>query len=292
MSGLYASDIYGVDPWGTTGPAPGRSILAEPVRENTIRIAFFAPVLINYLEDIRDSLTPNKYVVNAISGVGLDGNAVHEVRVVKVMTVDGEPAQLDIVLDRNLSHWPCRYEVQAFGVYMATGALFPSPMVVEFDSVREEFVKPSVDFYRSTKDVSNPTSLSALLDPVPDVNDFNLGSFTYGDDGDYAMDEGVENLRKRLYRRVIVKPGGFVWLPEYGVGITNYGKRVNSAGIREKLRSEMESQINQEPDVKASKVLLAQSTTPGLFKVYMKVLTKDNKAYQFAYEYPLVDSVF
>jgi hypothetical protein len=169
-------------------------------------------------------------------------------------------------------------------MYDASGTLFTTGVSQTFYGLRSTFNKPVLATYEAggTRDFANPTGKEALFDPLPDISNANLGTFPYGDDGDYGYDEGAENLRKRVVRRCIVVAGGFVWLQTYGAGIALEGKKLNNAARRERVRSNLEDQISQEPDVRAVRISIRYlPSTPGIVWFVIKVLSTSNKAYQF-----------
>jgi hypothetical protein len=261
----------------------GEDLVVFPVAENKILITFAQVPYVTGLLDSKDSLNPDKYAVTSWSGEGLDGSAATQPSIVLVEVVEGSPTALYLYTDRPLTHYPATFELTATNIYGSASSIIYPSISSTFLGLKKLFEKPVVGTYRQkgTKDLANPQQKAALLDPQPDVTDLNLGSFSFDDSGDYGFDEGVENLRKRIIRRCLVRPGGFVWLPEYGVGIEREGKRLNNRSRRDAIRSAVESQILQEPDIQQASVsLLELQGTPELLWLVVKVRTTTDNAYQ------------
>jgi hypothetical protein len=143
------------------------------------------------------------------------------------------------------------------------------------DAVYKQLARPSLDCAIPSRDIASPQTLSSFSDPLPNVNSVVLGSFAIDDNGDYAFDEGLVNLKKRIYRRLIFKPGSFPHMPTYGVGVPTYAKQLNTAATRGKLASEAETQISKEPDVEKCVVqIVTDSDVPSLVRFRILVRTK------------------
>lgn len=79
------------------------------------------------------------------------------------------------------------------------------------------------------------------------------GTIRIGDDGDYDTETGVPLVKKLVIRRLSTPRGAFPHLPRYGVGILEKEPIVSSGNLVT-LKGEIESQINEEPDVEACRV--------------------------------------
>jgi phage baseplate assembly protein W len=105
---------------------------------------------------------------------------------------------------------------------------------------------------------------------------FSVGTFEVDETGDYSSDVGLANLKKRINRRLITSKGGFVHLPDYGVGVFEHMKRLSMAATRQNLADEARRQIKQEPDVAAVSVVVAvDPKVPGLVIFQVAVKTVD-----------------
>lgn len=281
----WGEGSWGEVPWGSGWiPEVTGDIGVVAIRENVVRVAFSTAVLATELFDSKDALSPHHYTITTVSGEGYDGESIHAVNVIQVIPVWGNPNALDLYVDRPMSHYPCVYQLQVNNIYSITGALIVATATATFSGLQKTFSKPVSSTYAptGTRDFANPSGKEALFDPLPVIDDSNLGTFPYGDDGDYGHDEGIENIRKRVIRRGLVRKGGFVWLPEYGAGIPREGKKLNSASRRERIRANYEAQILNEPDIKTAKVSFKfLPSTPGIVWIITRVVTTADRAFKF-----------
>jgi hypothetical protein len=126
-----------------------------------------------------------------------------------------------------------------------------------------------------SRDIANPATYAAQLDPLPQAGDpLALGIIPIGSDGDYAFDDGITQVKKRIFRRLLTRKGAFPALPDYGIGVPSYGKKLGSAGVRQMLAAETERQLKLEPDILAVKVhVLSDIQNPEitLFRIRVKI---------------------
>lgn len=71
--------------------------------------------------------------------------------------------------------------------------------------------------------------------------------------GDWATVNDVENLRRAILRRLIVKPGEYRFNPKYGVGIGTYVKKRKTKALLDQLQHAIVDNISQ--DRRVEKVL-------------------------------------
>jgi hypothetical protein len=284
--GGWGEGGWGEGPWGgeevVSPPLPRACVRA--IRENVVRVKFTHALLLTGLLDSADSLSPEHYAVDVLEGEGLDGSDIRSVGVILVERVEGDSRAVDIYVDRPLTHYPAIYVLRCLNMYDSSGVLFAASVNESFNGLQGTFNKPVPETYapQGTRDFANPSTKDALFDPLPEITLANLGTFPYGDDGDYGHDEGPENLKKRVVRRCVVKPGGFVWLQEYGVGVGDEGKKLNNAARRERIKATIKSQVMQEPDVRYVAVNIKYlPNTPGLVWLILKVVTVSNQAFKF-----------
>jgi hypothetical protein len=285
LSEGWGEGEWGGVPWGSGWvPEVTGDIGVAAIRENVVRVAFSTAILITALFNSKDSLNPSHYSITALEGAGYDGEKIHPVGVIQAAPVTGNPNAVDLYTDRPMSHYPCIYQLRVNDIYSVTGALIVATANAYFSGLKALFVKPVPATFApsGTRDFANPSGKEALFDPLPVIDDLNLGTFPYGDDGDYGHDEGVENVRKRVIRRGIVRKGGFVWLGGYGAGIPREGKKLNSAARRERIRANYEAQILSEPDIRAAKVSFKFiPDTPGIVWLVIRVVTTADRAFKF-----------
>lgn len=280
---------WGVYPYGAGEDTDLRLIYAEPVRDNVVRIRFNLPVKFTGVLDSTDASNPRRYGINVdTSSVGYDGLNARPVKPIKaeLAAIAGANGTIvDITVDRPFSPYPSRYSVSVnglvgFGNNYYLNACYAS---MNFNGLYRKLQNQASDLVVPSRDIANPNTLSALLDPLPLINPLQLGIIPVDDSGDYGFDEGITNLKKRIIRRMITAKGSFTFLPDYGVGIPQRIKRLNTASGRQELASECQIQISKEPEVSKCVVqALQDSSKPSLviFKVLVKV-KGTNQAYKF-----------
>jgi len=133
---------------------------------------------------------------------------------------------------------------------------------------------------------SSVTSISGLISRVKELlerndrqaaRDLNRNQFPRspadivktGPDGDYALTEGTETLRKLLIRRTLFGPNSFWHLPNYGAGV-RVKEPLLGAGLSE-LRQKLINQYRQELEVKKVNVLVYEQN--GVLFINPRVTT-------------------
>lgn len=94
--------------------------------------------------------------------------------------------------------------------------------------------------------------------------------------GDYAEVSGEENLRRSIFRRLLVRPGDYKLNPTFGVGVGSYVKKPMSKRNLDELQHRIVDNISRDRRVdKVDSVVLVQSsaaTTSGGTELVLKVL--------------------
>lgn len=286
----WGSDAWGSGTWGGSLLfVPGAFILtdAEPIAENIVRITFNLAVFFTGLLDPFDASDPSHYTITPVDGTsGYDGAPTRPVAVVFATQDPATPNSLDLTLDRPMSPYASQYTVSVANVISASGsfALDPTMSSFNFFGLFKLIQAPQLDTTIPTRDIANPQTLSAALDPLPNPqNPGNLGTIVVDGSGDYAFDEGLTNLKKRIYRRLISVPGKTAFLPSYGIGIPAQAKRLSTSGVRAQLAAEAERQIKLEPEVE--RVLVTVTTNaahPNLVQFNILVKTKSGGKSKFS----------
>jgi phage baseplate assembly protein W len=89
--------------------------------------------------------------------------------------------------------------------------------------------------------------------------------------GDWATVDGVENYRRALIRRCIVRPGEYQRRPGYGAGLASYVKRTLTSSIRAEMESAVAAQVKR--DRRTKKVISVAVTAEEFGGVqYIKVV--------------------
>jgi hypothetical protein len=274
---------------------------AIAIAENVIQLQFSMPVYFTGLGDPQDASQPSLYSVMEVDGTfGRDGTATRPVTpAVVTLALAGETLPegfaagtcVDITLDRSMTPFPSQYIVECTGIFSAdlTRTLDPDDNAFQLYGVFKGLIPASVELPTQTRDIANPqTYLSAASNlPVPN-NPAVLGVFTVDDTGDYAFDSGLVAFKKRIYRRLITNPGGFLHLgASYGVGVPSYGKKLATSAVVQSLAGQAEGQIGQEPESQSVKVTIVQDPDePGLVRFNIFVKTNGGQSAKYTAAFP------
>jgi len=255
-------------------------------RENVFRVEFSEPVYWSAILDPEDSSALGKWAIAVVDGTaGLDGNPTRPLLVSDVSlpgTADGVALEdagrfVDVVTDRAMTPHPAQYDVTLTDIYAEDLLSSIASATDRVEAVFKRIAPPQIETATPSRDIANPQTLSSARSSLPDPTDpLVLGTLQIDDTGDYAFDEGLVNLRKRVIRRLVTRKGAFAHLPNYGVGVPDYGKRLAISSVVSNVAAEAEAQIALEPDVAKVRVRpVIDSNTPGLvrFEVFVKPTT-------------------
>ena len=92
--------------------------------------------------------------------------------------------------------------------------------------------------------------------------------------GDWATHSGIDATKKRCFRRVLTQKGSFASLPGYGVGFDV--KAPATTARLTAMRTELASQIQQEPDVVKAQTAVTMNAG-GYLRIDLTVQTADNQ---------------
>lgn len=257
----WGSMPWGAGPWGDGGEDALRLLDALAVRENVVRLTFNLAPFYTGLQTLNDAANPARYVFipqdapEAISGGA--ARAVLPVRVDRPAISGAGGRILDVTLDRPLSPWASRYRVAVNLLLAIDGTpLDPAAASRIFDGLYRQLRPADPSAPTPSRDVANPWTYQAqlgagaVLAGEPQV----LGVFPLDASGDYAQDQGLQQLKKRVFRRLNTRKNAFPSLPGYGVGVPSYGKRLASEAIRQQIAADAQAQLSTEPDVVAAAV--------------------------------------
>ena len=279
----YGMGGYGGIPWGFGGGPSYLSLMAaNAVSENTVRVVLSEEPYSDGIGTPWDALDDRRWTVTEVVGTtGIDGKAVRAVRVVQAQLVVGSTESIDVIVDRPFSPWPCQYVVVANGIKGKTSGLLLDPAAVgcTFDGLLRTVENAVKDSAIRGRDIASPQTPSATLDPLPNPATAVLGGFNTNDAGDYAMDEGLTGYKKRIFRRIYCRKRKFVFMPpDWGLGIQDELKKLNTPARREAMRADMQAQVMQEPETADCSVTAWTSpTVPGLVWYRLKAKTKDGR---------------
>jgi hypothetical protein len=261
---------------------------ALAISENVIRVTFSEQPFFSTLLEPDDASSGRHYIVTPIAGtVGLDGNPVRSVTALYATQDPSDPtgSTLDVVLDRPMTPAPAQYQIEIVGTtdFTTRSPSVPDPTFLTFTSVFKQVARPQLDAAAPSRDIGNPQTAGALLDPLPVTsNPLALGTFNADDTGDYSFDQGLVSYKKRVLRRGITTPNGFAHLPGYGVGIPGYGKKLASPATREKIAANYQAQILKEPETASVVVTARTGTDPHLVFFVVKAKMKGGQSTSFA----------
>lgn len=285
---------WGEGPWGDGSWGGGidevsfAGVAALAIRENVIRVEFSSEVYFSGLLDAGDASIVSKWDVAVVDGTsGLTGDDTRPVRVVAVtvsQVEDGVDAGavgrfLNLTLDRPMTSWPAQYSVSWTSIFSSDLSLM-SESALSCAAVYRKVDPPTIAAGRPSLDFANPQTASAALTATGKA--LAIGTFGIADDGDYATDDGIVNLKKRVIRRLVTAPNAFVHLPGYGVGIPQHAKLLAQPTVVSRLRTEAEAQIAREPDVARVRVTTVQDpNVPNMTRFRIAIRPKVGAAVAF-----------
>lgn len=296
-TGAWGEGSWGAGSWGG-GAGSGIDFLdIVAIRENAIRLEFDQAINLTGLLSSDDASRPDLWSITASPlSTGLSGDAAREVRIVRIEFAGAEDGVADadfgrfvnLILDRPMTSFPAIYTVTWVDIY-ASDLLSVSSGSSDVYAVYRLLEQPQIQAPQRSRDFANPQTMSAAVESLPRPNaSFALGSFGVDDTGDYALDEGVINLKKRILRRLMTRKGAFAHLPNYGVSIPDQVKKLGQAIVISKLKADAEVQIAQEPDVLQVRVaVVINSDTPNLVRFRVAVKSKFGKPIAFEVPYDM-----
>lgn len=289
----WGSAPYGRAPWGgATITALSISSLVA-VAENVVRIGFTRPIYISSLLDTLDGGDPTKYTVTPLPNtVGVNGEQARPVTIVSVDRLSDTTliqaanvrSYVLLTLDRSMTPFPSGYVASVADVYsedLSENLAFDSR---PFAGMAAAIMPHSLDVSTATRDFANPQTLDgASMLPQPMLA--LLGVFAADETGDYAFDQGIVAYKKRIYRRLITRPGGFLHLGDYGIGVPQQGKKLGLARTMSHLVAEAEKQIAQEPETETVSVRAKVEQT-GLVRFTIAIRMRDGRNIKFGAPFP------
>jgi hypothetical protein len=293
---------WGSEPWGSGGwggPTSGILTLlsAVAIAENVIQLVFSNAVYFSGLLDTPDASNPALYTVTAnTSTTGYDGNSARPVNAIVAAlstSADIPPgtqygAAIDVTLDRPMSPYPATYTIAVQGIYQYDLSQELTPSSITLYGVYRTLVRPSADLPTPTRDIANPSSLSGTVGLANAQNPAILGVFSIDSSGDYANDQGLASYKKRIYRRLVTRPGGFLHLGNgYGVGVPQQAKKLARSATIQQLASSAERQIALEPETQQCQVTVApDQVQPWLARFTILAKVKGGQGTKFSAAFP------
>lgn len=260
----WGASSWGESAWGS-GDEDFALVLIEPRRDNVLRVAFSQKVFLDGLKGPFDASSANRWDLQPIlASVGLDGEPARLTTVIFASLAPEDDVDegafgylVDLFLDRPMSPWPCAYTLTVTGVYSEDLTESVDGESATVSAMYRLLQRPEVSEATPSRDIASPytASMAAAAGGSP-----ILGSYIADPTGDYAFDQGIVSLKKRLYQRLITIPGAFAHLPkDYGVGVTSFSKKLATAAVQTQLVTLCEEQFGREPEVAKVRCALVQS---------------------------------
>lgn len=295
LSGGWGAGPWGSSPWGAGDDEQLAILGAVAVRENVVRVTFNQAPIFDRTLSPNDASDPDRWsVVADTSTIGLDGEAARPVLVVAVEVADivlSFGAEIDVTVDRPFSPFPTYYRVSANQlIAQATMMpLDPAASSFRFQGLYRILRNPQTEATVPSRDLANPQDYEAMLiggDALPGAPDASLlGTFPVDASGDYAFDQGLVQIKKRIFRRLMTTPGSFAHIPDYGVGIPTFAKKLNTAATRAKVVAESQRQILLEPGVVEATVSAeTDPTAPNVTRFRIRARTS---AFNVEFDFPI-----
>lgn len=281
MSG-WGSGQWGAGQWGAGVGASSFGIVeAIAIRENVVRITFSETPVFDAILTANDASNPERFSITPVPGTfGMDELPTRPVNPIRVEVAAVEfsfGSVLDVTVDRPFSPTPAQYIIAANGIVSTSGALLdPSASSAQFTGIYRAMRVQSTTAPIPSRDMANPQTYSGLVNAGVNDPDLaaQLGTFPIDATGDYAFDDGLTQVKKRIIRRLMTRPGTFPSAPDYGVGVPSYGKQLGSLAIRQRIAAEAQRQISAEPEVADASVnLVSDPANPSvtIFRIRVRL---------------------
>lgn len=90
-------------------------------------------------------------------------------------------------------------------------------------------------------------------------------------DGDIDLVDGLQNVKDRLFRRLITLKGSIVHRPNYGVGLKRYQNETITLQLRKFLTNEIKNQFQEEQFVESVKSVIINQGTENTSQLTINV---------------------
>lgn len=271
----YFGSGWGDLPYGSPDDSDVLGIeSAIATKENCIEVTFSKSIYYSGLLDIKDASDYTKWSVSVIESIGYNGQPARNVSPIKIERVSD--TILNVITDRTFTPYPAKYSVTCSDIWTVNQVDLIDDCFVSygFYGVMKTIQSNEMDLLIPARDIASPQTRDAFADPLPFVDPSLLGVVNIDDSGDYAFDEGITALQKRITRRLITTKNGFRHLIGYGIGIGDYSKKLSRAIDRHKIAQDISQQIKKEPEVKNAECLFSTyKNKPNLIKLTLKIDT-------------------
>ncbi len=251
---------WGLSPWGTTSL---RLLSATPIRENVVRLGFNLEIYFSRLLDPGDGSNRKRYVVTPVAGsVDDDGDPTRPV-FPALIRAPGSGNTIDITFDRMMSSWPAKYSIAVNQLRSRGGAQLDLLRTsTTFDGVQYDETGGANRAAVTNADFANPQTTEGLAIGISPEQAAILGSYPMGPTGDYANDQGLGSYKKRIFRRLLARKGGYAALSvSYGLGAQDRIKKLMRGTDTTQLGDDATSQVLADPETKKASVTFTR--VPG-----------------------------
>ncbi len=231
---------FGAGPFGAMAFGSGGGIAlsdAQQLTRNSILMRFTGPVPIFNPADVRDALYDRGYQLEAYTWpLGMAPPHVPRVVAVERSTAQSAVLYLDAVLDGP----GVVYRVIGSPALLGPGSV--SARSALFRSFGEGRAVREARSHTQSFDLANVQA--GLAAPGEEQE---LGTLHTDADGDYANDGGLENLKKRVIRRVTTRRGAYLHAPDYGMRVPL--KALITPALLRDLQAQAVAQVSSERGV-------------------------------------------
>jgi hypothetical protein len=227
-------------------PAPISVARALAVAGQTVRVVYTEEPLHLSAAGLLDALNPANYLFEVAQGQGTAPIATVVSGIVVVGPARGvgnggasAERGVDVSVDRQLA-LGLVYRVTVSRVHARAGGPLGAPTARTF---------PGVAAPATSRRPARPRGLVDLANPI------STGAWALDGTGDLSVDDPLDGLRKRIFRRLTTPRDAYTFLPGYGEGLSL--KEPCSLQQLAQYRGDAEDQIRREPEVADAAVQIA-----------------------------------
>jgi hypothetical protein len=159
----------------------------------------------------------------------------------------------------------------------AAGALLNTPRNVNFLGLLD-----ATQLTPETRLDAHSSAVRDLANPQVPSQEWFAGTLQLTAAGDYQLESGKQLVRKLILRRLISTPGDFFHLPSYGIGFRV--KQPIPAANLGALKTRIEKQLLQEPELEQVNVALTLASNGVLTVTVRAILQKTGEALQIGFK--------
>ncbi|RJO64879.1 MAG: hypothetical protein C4523_17755 [Myxococcales bacterium] len=252
---MFGSMPYGGVPFGSLrGGAlePPTLDFVYAAAQNRLVLRFSTALREDDPVDLADALNPRYY--------GVEENGEKTLEVVEARLCERED-EVELWLVPSMSEGADIDVSVAAGISTGSGQMVgeQSASIVAPVRMRDRARGPKQIDFASPQ----PTAERSPGAMAPDI-----GTYQTSGTGDYAVESRRANLRKRIYRQLIVSPGSLPSSPDYGIGIERHRAQAVTDALKQTIAGDIRRGLLREPDIAQVRVKFEeQRTRQGLVLV-------------------------